>query len=75
MGDTEDYWPTEERRRAKASDPIPRFHEQLLADGVLTATADEEIRYRAQALVDEAVVFARESNYSAPEAALEKVFV
>jgi len=75
MGDTEEYRPADERRKVKASDPIPRFFDQLLVTGVLTATSDVEIRSRAQAFVDAAVAFARESNYGAPEAALEKVFV
>ncbi|WP_435104115.1 thiamine pyrophosphate-dependent dehydrogenase E1 component subunit alpha [Arhodomonas sp. AD133] len=75
MGDGEDYRPAGEKEALLAKDPIPRFRDRLLADGVLTTDQDGRITARAQALVDEAVTFARESDYPAPEEALEAVFV
>jgi pyruvate dehydrogenase E1 component alpha subunit len=75
MGDGEQYRPAGEKEALQAKDPIPAYRQRLLELGVLDERAAEEIAARARGRVDEAVLFARESPYPAPEEALEKVFV
>lgn len=75
QGDSEVYRDPEEVRRLRANDPITRLHDQLVAQGWITAEQDAEIRAAAQAKVDEAVAFARQSPYPVPEEALEDVFI
>jgi pyruvate dehydrogenase E1 component alpha subunit len=75
MGDGEQYRPAGEKEALQAKDPIPAYRQRLLELGVLDEHAAEEIAARARGRVDEAVLFARESPYPAPEEALEKVFV
>ncbi|MGH8111609.1 MAG: thiamine pyrophosphate-dependent dehydrogenase E1 component subunit alpha [Rhodanobacteraceae bacterium] len=74
MGDAESYRPKGEKDALRAKDPIPRFRDQLLASGELTQDQDSAIAARAQARVDEAVAFARASDYPQPQEALEHVF-
>ncbi|MDX1722635.1 MAG: thiamine pyrophosphate-dependent dehydrogenase E1 component subunit alpha [Pseudomonas sp.] len=75
MGDGEQYRPAGEKEALQAKDPIPAYRQRLLELGVLDERAAEEIAARARGRVDEAVLFARESPYPAPEEALECVFV
>src|SRR5699024_12277458 len=75
MGDAEGYRPEGEKEALQAKDPIPRYRDALLADGVLTGSQDADIIARSHAAVDEAIAFARESEYPAGEEALEKVFI
>ncbi len=75
QGDPEAYRDPEEVTRLKANDPINRMRGQLMAQGWLTVEQDAEERKVAQATVDEAIAFARQSPYPAPEEALEDVFV
>lgn len=75
QGDPEVYRDAQEVPRLKERDPIIRLRDQLLAQGWMTAEQDAEARNAAQAAVDEAIAFARESPYPAPEEALEDVFV
>lgn len=75
QGDPEVYRDPQEVARLKQHDPIARLHDQLIAQGWLTAEQDAQMRTTALTLVNEAVAFARESPYPAPEEALEDVFV
>lgn len=75
MGDGEQYRPAGEKAALQAKDPIPAYRQRLLDLGVLDERAAETIAARARGRVDEAVLFARESPYPAPEEALQKVFV
>lgn len=75
QGDPELYRDPHEVERLKAHDPITRLHDQLVAQGWLTAEQDAKVRADALAIVNDAVAFARESPYPAPEEALEDVFV
>ncbi|HEU5349149.1 MAG TPA: thiamine pyrophosphate-dependent dehydrogenase E1 component subunit alpha [Ktedonobacterales bacterium] len=75
QGDAEAYRDPQEVPRLKEHDPINRLRDQLIAQGWMTAEQDAEMRKAAQATVDEAITFARESPYPAPEEALEDVFV
>lgn len=75
MGDGEQYRPAGEKEALLAKDPIPAYRQRLLQAGVLDEHTAETIAARARGRVDEAVLFARESPYPAPEEALQKVFV
>jgi pyruvate dehydrogenase E1 component alpha subunit len=74
MGDAEGYRPAEEKARAQASDPIPRFRARLENEGVLTAAAAAQIEREAAEAVAAAVAFARQSPFPRPEEALEKLY-
>ena len=75
MGDAEEYRPEGEKDALKAKDPIPAMRARLGSEEGLTDDQNAEIIQRARAKVDEAIAFARESEYAAPEEAMEKVFV
>ncbi|MEM3694943.1 MAG: pyruvate dehydrogenase (acetyl-transferring) E1 component subunit alpha [Candidatus Bathyarchaeia archaeon] len=68
------YRPKEEVEEWLAKDPIKRFKERLLQDGVLTAEEIRKIEEDVAAEIEEAVRFAMESPYPAPEEALEDVY-
>jgi len=75
MGDAEGYRPAGEKAGLIAKDPIPAFRRRLIEAGELTATTASEMEARAKGRVDDAIAFARNSAYPAPEEALERVFV
>ncbi|MEM3640839.1 MAG: pyruvate dehydrogenase (acetyl-transferring) E1 component subunit alpha [Candidatus Bathyarchaeia archaeon] len=68
------YRPKEEVEAWLAKDPIKRFKDRLLQTGTLTEAELRQIEGEASAKVDEAVKFALESPYPAPEEALEDVY-
>jgi len=74
MGDAEGYRPPDEKARAHASDPIPRFRDRLIRDGVLTDVATSQIDHEAAETVAAAVAFARQSPFPQPQEALEKLY-
>ena len=61
-GEPELYRTEEERERYKKEDPIARFVETLIREGVITRARAEEIQKVAQSEVSEAVEFARAST-------------
>lgn len=75
MGDAEDYRPEGEKDKLFAKDPIIVMKDLLIKEGLLSEAQHEELSAKAKAQVDEAIAFARESEFPAPEEALEKVFV
>jgi acetoin:2,6-dichlorophenolindophenol oxidoreductase subunit alpha len=75
QGDAEVYRPADEVERLKERDPIPRFRAWLEAEGKATAEEADVLEEKARKRVEEAVEFARSSEFPEPEEALEKVFV
>ncbi len=75
MGDAEGYRPAGEKDALKAKDCIPAMRARLGSEEGLTDEQNNEIVAQARAKVDEAIAFARDSEYAAPEEAMEKVFV
>lgn len=70
-----DAYRSEELKAAMAErDPMQRFPERLIAEGILTPGEWERLVKDAHAEVDEAIDFARQSPYPAPEDALLHVF-
>jgi len=68
------YRPKGEVEEWLAKDPIKRFKEKLLQTNVLTDAEIQQIEKKVSAEIEEAVKFAMESPYSAPEEALEDVY-
>lgn len=71
-GDPQAYRP--EGEVANLVDPIPRYKERLISEGVLSTETAEELSARAEAEADEAIEFGLASPYPDPAAALEKVY-
>jgi pyruvate dehydrogenase E1 component alpha subunit len=72
IGDSGAYRPEAERKAMK--DPVPAYRERLLAEAVLPADQLASLEARVQSEVDEAMRFGRESEYPAPEQALERLY-
>jgi len=68
------YRPKEEVEAWLAKDPIRRFKECLLQTKTLTEAEIANIEREASAKIEEAVKFAMESPFPAPEEALEDVY-
>jgi len=75
MGDAEGYRPAGEKDALFAKDPIPAMRAKLLAAGILSEESDADLVAKARGRIDAAIAFARESDYPAPEEAMEKVFI
>ena len=73
-GDPCNYRTDEELEEWKAKDPLPRFEEKLIAQGVLTAEGLEEIKARVKKELEEAVSFAESSPPPDPSELLEDVY-
>ncbi|MFQ5943012.1 MAG: thiamine pyrophosphate-dependent dehydrogenase E1 component subunit alpha, partial [Anaerolineales bacterium] len=61
--DDRSYRPREELEAIKAQDPLDLYRDKLLAAGILTEEAEQEVQGRAKNEVDEAVEFASEAPY------------
>jgi acetoin:2,6-dichlorophenolindophenol oxidoreductase subunit alpha len=72
IGDSGAYRSEEERKAMK--DPIPAYRARLLAEQVLTSAEMSALEAREQQEVDEAMRFARESEYPAASEALQRLF-
>jgi pyruvate dehydrogenase E1 component alpha subunit len=68
------YRPKEEVEEWLAKDPIKRFKEKLLQTNTLTQSEIQQIEKEVLGEIEEAVKFAMESSYPAPEEALENVY-
>jgi len=73
-GDPDVYRPKEEVEEWIKKDPIPRFRKQLIEMGILTERGADEIDREMRKEMDEAVKFAEESPFPAPEETLEDVY-
>jgi pyruvate dehydrogenase E1 component alpha subunit len=56
-------------------DPVDRFKETLLQEGILTGSQDQEIKDAVSDLIEKAVQYAKDSPFPRPEDALEDLFV
>lgn len=73
-GDAEPYRTPEEVAEWKKKDPIPRFRQQLIDQGVVTEADVDQIDEEIAADVKAAEEFARKSPFPEPEEALEHLF-
>jgi pyruvate dehydrogenase E1 component alpha subunit len=74
MGDAEGYRPEGEKDALFSKDPIPAMRRRMVAEGDATDAEADAIEARAQAMVDAAIAFARESDYAPADDALKAVF-
>lgn len=74
MGDAEDYRPKGELDRLRAKDPILVMKNLLISENIMTEADDSGFVTKAHSIVDEAITFARESDFPEPSEALDKVF-
>lgn len=74
MGDAEAYRPKGEKDALFARDPIPAMRKRLEDEGTFTAAELDTFEAEAEAAVEAAIRFARESPDPKPEDALTKVF-
>jgi pyruvate dehydrogenase E1 component alpha subunit len=68
------YRPKEEVKEWLAKDPIKHFKDKLLQTKTLTEAKIQQIEEEVSAEIEEAVKFATQSPYPAPEEALEDVY-
>lgn len=68
------YRPKEEVDEWLRKDPINRFRKQLLSSEVASETEIKQIETEVAAEIENAVKFAKESPYPAPEEALDDVY-
>jgi TPP-dependent pyruvate/acetoin dehydrogenase alpha subunit len=72
IGDSAGYRPKDEVEAQK--DPIPLYRKRLLDEKVMTAADADKLDAAVKKEVDEAIQFARDSEYPQPTEALERVF-
>jgi TPP-dependent pyruvate/acetoin dehydrogenase alpha subunit len=75
FGDSQTYKSKEEMAGYPARDPIETFKKRVLERGMLSEAELAEIDTRAGKVVEEAILFAEESSYPAPEECLTDVYV
>lgn len=73
-GDPQLYRTKEEMDKLHQRDALKHFEQQLIEAGTLTADSAKQVWKAAQAEVDAAIEFARQSPYPEPESALLHVF-
>jgi pyruvate dehydrogenase E1 component alpha subunit len=72
IGDSAGYRSKDEVAGQK--DPIPLYRQRLLDEQVLSSAAMESLEAKVKKEVDKAIQFGRDSEYPAPNEALERVF-
>lgn len=75
QGDPEVYRPKDEVGNLRKNDPIPKLAAVLKSHGMMSDGEESAIMARARQRVADAFDFARESEYPAPQDALNEVFV
>jgi pyruvate dehydrogenase E1 component alpha subunit len=73
-GDSEFYRDEAELEEWRQRDPIETYPEKLTDEGVLTREEYEQIETEAEAEIREAIEFAKDSPFPAPEAAYEGLY-
>ncbi|HEY5686471.1 MAG TPA: thiamine pyrophosphate-dependent dehydrogenase E1 component subunit alpha [Acidimicrobiia bacterium] len=73
-GDADGYRREEFKAEMHARDPLTTYGDRLLAQGILTESDVASIQTRMYQEVEEAIDFAMNSPYPAPESAMEDVF-
>jgi pyruvate dehydrogenase E1 component alpha subunit len=74
-GDGQLYRPKEDLEQSHANDPIKYLESQLLSRGIVSSNDLTKIQEDIVNEVNEAINFARESDYPDPQEALENVFI
>ena len=74
IGDAEGYRPFSELPRLHALDPLPRFKQRLIAEGILSPASAANLAAEVEAAIVDAVTAARAAAYPPAEAAYAQVF-
>jgi pyruvate dehydrogenase E1 component alpha subunit len=74
MGDAEDYRPKGEKDKLVKEDPIPTYRQKLIDAKIITLDDDLVLVEETQQIVEQAITFARDSEYPQPEEAMLHVF-
>ena len=73
-GDSRFYRTDEEEEELEARDPVETYPEKLIDEGFLTADEFKDTQQEIEAEIDEAIEFARDSEFPEPSAAYEGLF-
>ena len=74
LGDRQEYRDEDELQKAREEDPVKNYCEKLLEEGVVDQADLERMESKIDAEVEEAIEFARDSDFPAPEEAYEGVY-
>lgn len=74
MGDAEGYRPEGEKEQLQKDDPLPIYRQKLIDENIISVSDDLALVEETQQLVEQAIIFARESDYPEPEEAMLHVF-
>jgi len=74
IGDQQKYRDPEEIKECRKFDPVARFQDKLLGEGILTGEMIEDIERGVKAEIDEAVEYAEKSPVPEPEEAIKDVY-
>jgi len=74
IGDAEGYRPADELPRLRTLDPIPRFKQRLIEDGILSTASEAALSREVDAIIADAFAAARTAAYPPAEAAFAHVF-
>ncbi len=74
QGDTDGYRSEQEKSRMLANDPLVIMRSRLLAENICKEADLDAMAARARVLVDDAIKFARQSEFPEPADALQCVF-
>jgi len=74
-GDAAEYKDEKQQEEWLAKDPIPRFRSHLIEKEKIASKAVDEIEEMVNAMIEEAVEFARNSPDPDPSSLLEDVYV
>ena len=74
FGDNDSYMTKEEKEAAIAADPLPRFRQKLIDDGIATAEQLDEMVAKAEAEVADAIEFAMACDYPSIDELRRDVF-
>ncbi|WP_413021545.1 thiamine pyrophosphate-dependent enzyme [Novosphingobium panipatense] len=74
FGDNDAYMSKEEKAAAMDADPLPRFRQKLIDDGIATAEQLDELTTRIEAEVTDAIEFAMACEYPSDDELRRDVF-
>ena len=74
MADPIEYRPKSEEEEWRKKDPIPAFGKWLLEEGLASEAEMDTVKQEVESVVEEAVEFADESPFPAPEALFQDVY-
>jgi TPP-dependent pyruvate/acetoin dehydrogenase alpha subunit len=74
FGDDDKYMTKEEKQAAIDVDPLPRFRQRLIDDGIATEAELDELKTKTEAEVQDAIAFALECEYPSVDELRRDVF-